>query len=90
MSEDKIYIFEVPEDANPELMYHNHMMKLAEELGIIINPNYYNAMGHVSHHKELSTWKYIDITTKWKRIKEENTLLDFMRKNFTEINYARL
>lgn len=90
MSEDKTYLFEVPEDVNPEELHREHMMRLAEELGILINPDYYNALNRVDQPNDMSEHEYIDLRDKWNKIKSENSLLCFMRKNFTEINYVKI
>ena len=90
MSEDKTYLFEVPDAVNTDAMYKNRMLRLAEELGILINPDYYNALNRVDQPNDMSEHKYIDLRDKWNKIKSENSLLDFMRKNFTEINYVRM
>lgn len=89
MSEDKTYLFEV-DAVNPEELYRKHMLRLAEEIGVVIDPETYVMYDKNPYHNNLSDEDYWHLTGKWIIKRTQNTLLDFMRSNFTEINYVRL
>jgi hypothetical protein len=74
-------------------MYINFMKKKAEEINIIINPNWLNLMNYEDHNNHLSIGEYINKGQQWKKITRQWNIDKFIsevlkgtKQNFHELH----
>jgi hypothetical protein len=70
-------LWEVEQD-NVEELYKEFMISKASNLGVVINPHWFNIMNHSDHHSHLKIDEYKILEKKWNKIQYKYTVDKFI------------
>lgn len=83
-------LFEVPDGYDVEKEYKKKMLSLAESLGLVINPHWYNLMNRENHHPQMSAVEYTKACKLWNRMLKESSMCNFLSVVGVEIGFKEV